>query len=408
MKFTMKSKIKRAFKRVGRGLWVGLIWLIDWLVPKNRNCIIVGSDSGRSLSGNSRVIFEALKTEGKYKVYYSSRETKGDEAAIRHGRWRDLAKYLRAKVFIMSHGPWDINSKLWPARYKRNRFLVQTWHGTPIKGLSSLDNTLSDREKRQDLRINRKYHIFLTTSDLFSYIFAAISQIPVQNMRSLGYPRNDPLFDQRDRDHVFRSYFKHLPAYEKVALYAPTFREFKDVEFFPFRDFDPAQLQTFLEKSRLIIFLRKHSFNRLSCAKKSAPRVIILDSSIEPDINNILNCFDFIITDYSSLYIDYLLLNRPIIFLPYDFDEYVQTRGLLFDYESITPGDKVLNFSEFLQGMQDIVDGNDKHRARRELLAKLFHNYSDGNSTRRFIEMLTEEGILPDIKSGRSVSHPQR
>ncbi|HCF38358.1 MAG TPA: hypothetical protein DER56_04685, partial [Thermosipho africanus] len=62
----------------------------------------------------------------------------------------------------------------------------------------------------------------------------------------------------------------------------------------------------------------------------------------EADVYTFLNLLDILMTDYSSIYFDFLLWNRPIIFFPYDLEYYRdEDRGLIFDYEDFTPGPKV-------------------------------------------------------------------
>ena len=67
-----------------------------------------------------------------------------------------------------------------------------------------------------------------------------------------------------------------------------------------------------------------------------------------------INCFDALITDYSSIYLDYMLLERPIIFLPYDLQDYESTVGFTMDYEENTPGPKPATMQDFLQTLFDI------------------------------------------------------
>ena len=51
-----------------------------------------------------------------------------------------------------------------------------------------------------------------------------------------------------------------------------------------------------------------------------------------PDVNSFLPFVDVLITDYSALYHDFLLLDRPILFVPYDYEEFEQQNGFLYDY----------------------------------------------------------------------------
>ena len=88
----------------------------------------------------------------------------------------------------------------------------------------------------------------------------------------------------------------------------------------------------------------------------------------------LLNLFDVLITDYSSIYIDYLLLDRPIIFIPYDKQEYLNKRGMNFEYDKVTPGYKPENMEEFLQSLNKILLNKDEFKEDRKLTNDIFND----------------------------------
>src|SRR5699024_1507687 len=105
-------------------------------------------------------------------------------------------------------------------------------------------------------------------------------------------------------------------------------------------------LNKFLEENDLIIFIRTHQ-SESNLVSDYGDRVKLINDDIIGDIMDIVNIFDLLITDYSSIYIDYLLTKKPIIFLPYDKDEYLSKRGLNFEYDEVTPGPKPTNYVDF-------------------------------------------------------------
>ena len=86
-----------------------------------------------------------------------------------------------------------------------------------------------------------------------------------------------------------------------------------------------------------------------------------------------LGCFDLLITDYSSIYLDFLLTGRPMIFLPYDRGEYLADRGMNFDYDQVTPGPKPENFAEFLRWLGALTEGEDPWAEERARVRRFFH-----------------------------------
>ena len=87
--------------------------------------------------------------------------------------------------------------------------------------------------------------------------------------------------------------------------------------------------------------------------------------------------FDLLITDYSSIYIDYLLLERPILFLPYDREAYLKTRGFNFDYDEVTPGPKPKSYAEFLNSIEGLLYNEMNYVENRKKIERKFNKIQE-------------------------------
>ena len=106
------------------------------------------------------------------------------------------------------------------------------------------------------------------------------------------------------------------------------------------------------------------------------------------DIYPLLGKCDLMITDYSSIFVDYLLLDRPVVFFPFDRENYIKNeRALQFDYDKVTPGRKCLTHDELEDELKRIiVDGKDDYIEERKRILKHFFDTADGNSCDRILE----------------------
>jgi len=107
------------------------------------------------------------------------------------------------------------------------------------------------------------------------------------------------------------------------------------------------------------------------------------------DIQHMLLDCDILLTDYSSVYFDFLLLDRPIIYLPYDFEEYKNARGFLYDdFDNITCGDKVFTQKEFIESIKNNIENPAKDHKLRAAVTQRFHQYNDGQARERLFNFI--------------------
>ena len=247
----------------------------------------------------------------------------------------------------------------------KKRLIINLWHGVPLKKIALLDPNLKKAARIYFKKIfSENYTCILTTSHELIPLMARSFAVSEDKIKVWGQPRNDGLFQKNDCREILGQLFPDLPEYTKTVLYAPTFRDYGQVQLFPFKDFDQKQLEAFLDEKNMLLFIRTHVAEQGSAAPYLGKRIRFLGNEQAEDVTGILNIFDCLITDYSSIYIDYLLTDKPMIFLPYDRQQYLDGRGMNFDYDDVTPGPKPETFNDFLDALSPKEDFWKSERTR--------------------------------------------
>ena len=223
------------------------------------------------------------------------------------------------------------------------RFVLHLGHGTPLKGIG-----LAEKDgkfiKNLYYRLNgTNITCSLASSDFVGEIIQRCMGFTKKRVLINGQPRTDALFFEP----------LSLPEIDKTKfniLYAPTWRQHAQVKLFPFTDFDSVSLEQFLVQNNIHIYIRFHPAYEESIPQDilSLKNISLFSAKKYSEVMDYTNCFDALITDYSSIYLDYMLLERPILFLPYDLNEYENSVGFTMDYMENTPGPKPQTQKEFL------------------------------------------------------------
>ena len=267
----------------------------------------------------------------------------------------------------LSAGVWFTSAGLpaYGTGLHKKRLIINLWHGVPLKKIALLDPNLKKAARIYFKKIfSENYTCILTTSHELIPLMARSFAVSEDKIKVWGQPRNDGLFQKNDCRKILGQLFPDLPEYTKTVLYAPTFRDYGQVQLFPFKDFDQEQLEAFLEEKNMLLFIRTHVAEQGSAAPYLGKRIRFLGNEQAEDVTGILNIFDCLITDYSSIYIDYLLTDKPMIFLPYDRQQYLDGRGMNFDYYDVTPGPKPETFNDFLDALSPKEDFWKSERTR--------------------------------------------
>ncbi|MFX1375550.1 MAG: CDP-glycerol glycerophosphotransferase family protein [Promethearchaeota archaeon] len=358
--------------------------------------IILSSIGGNAFVDNTKYIFKYLVKHTRYKVVWI---TKSDEDYnklskegynVEHKFTLQTIKLLRrAKFIFTTHGMLDIL----PIKLSPKTIFVLTWHGVQNKRNSSehgpIKYTKWARYFKLSIDNNNFIDYFITPSGTRKdkRLIMNYFQITPDKIITTGYPRNDILFSKDpnlNRD--LRNRFEIPNEIERIILYAPTFRDNLLTAKFPLTKSELIDLNNLMKDTNSILIMKAHmaeqtiEFKSLSNIKK-APQ--------NADIQELLYITNILITDYSSVYCDFLLLNRPIILFTYDYDHFMKYgRGFYYNFKEIAPGPLIFTTKELFNAIVNISKINENYEARRIKTRKIYHKYVDGKSTERLLKFL--------------------
>jgi CDP-glycerol glycerophosphotransferase (TagB/SpsB family) len=245
----------------------------------------------------------------------------------------------------------------------------------------------------------KRFFFPFTRLDFSGYLFTAPSP-EVKNRIAgafrvdTGYPRND-LFYRPGRRHLpITTEIKEMREKSRVGIYLPTHRAEGKTEYLENMIPELKELDSSLKEMSIILLIKQHFYHQKPGEKDIADFSnirFISDKDIEHDIHAILPFTDFLITDYSSILFDYLLLNKPVIFLPFDLDAYTGAdREFYYDYDTITPGPVAKNWNDLADKLKDILENPESFSRDREEVLNKFNSFKDGESSARVFEEITD------------------
>lgn len=363
--------------------------VLDLIYPKNNKTVIFGSNTGEYASGSPKALHDHIKSrhEDYHAYYYLPFQGSMKPMELIKYVFKFLPKFLSARFLVASHPTNDF----FPFGWSRRKKLVNLWHGTPLKSLFYADSGESDSNLKEIKKLADKTSVFTVSSKLEAALITECFLMDPRKIICTGHPRNDALLMKTEKR--LSALIENLPEYKKIILYCPTYRRDGSSKFFPFPDMDMENLKNYLEENQLVILIRGHVYNELDESEGELFSDRIIDFGFDRcnDVNSILGEVDVLITDYSSIYIDYLLLDRPCLFIPYDLHEYMSNRGLLLDdYDFWTPGAKINTYREFLDSLNDIKSGIDDYKDKRRDISLQFHYYDKGNASENVFKWISE------------------
>lgn len=383
----MKAFIRKIMKLFLRPVVLALLRFRNNLVPKVKNRILFIDAAFRRENGWA--LMEALSEMGGLDVVYYS-EGPRPESLPDNVRWRSNKKEAR-REFYSSAFVFYTHAHLHRAYAPgKNQTVVNLWHGTPLKDISALQEGI------------------FRESDAFSYVISASPEVdalmlrtfgcPREKILTLGYPRNDWLFTGKD---VFSPLGIDREAFAGIALWMPTFRKSSDLgrsdsdrEFPVVTPENVRELNDALCARKILLIIKPHpAADALGLLPEKLSNVIVItnDDLSEAGLQayELLGRCDILLTDYSSVYFDFLMTGKPVIFVFDDFESYKSRLGFFFeDPLAVMPGPKAHTVDELLDALDALFGGEDLFMEERKATNRRFNLYSDDESRARLISCL--------------------
>lgn len=360
-------------------------------IEKGKIVIIDGTPYSGS---NANALYNFIKKSVKYENVRIFSEND-----LRINRLKSLKSFLKnfrelcsANIVITTHTS---------RKYKKSQIYIQLWHGIPLKAMALMDKTEDVSTKRATPKNFNQYNYIISSSQLYNTLLNSCIGVDGSKYVVTGFPRNDMLFNADAIEKLQNMLGRPIDGC-KVVFYLPTFKAgyynqriegaTKDTNIFGFDNFDYDKFNRFLVEQNIVFIAKLHPFEenlfKAELNRRCNENFVLLTSDMlkrySVDLYEVLGCADMLITDYSSVYFDFLLLDRPLLFINNDIDVYEEKRGFLLEpYDFWTPGPKVKNQNELEVEITKSIIGEDEYKEQRESFRKVFHTYCDNKSSQR-------------------------
>lgn len=380
--------MKRWLKRKLKEIYYELCWRLAGLMPLDKKKIVFDNFNGLGYADNPKYIAEVFrKLYPDYKLVWILRKLNDNTLpkeikSVAIDSW-DMIRELSTAGF------WINNVRLaYNVKKRKNQYYIQTWHGSYggkksekdveaklspwYLGMAKLDSSMADLFLSNARLMTDHYH------KTYWYYGEVLE---------CGFPRNDILINNNvDIKQSIRERIG-ITEHVKVLLYAPTFRDDKRVDVYqiPIEKIVNTLRDKFSCEWKVIY--RMHPNLLLFNSDYILPAGVI-DCTSYPDMQELLLISDLLLTDYSSSYLDFILMKKPVFFYMPDYSEFMKERDFHFDLTKLfipcafTEEEllqKIAKFQddiyqkglmEFLEWYKFIEDGHASEKVSRWIIGK--------------------------------------
>lgn len=351
-------------------------------IKQNRVALVAPHNGG---SGDSLGLLRAyLENKGGYEiVFISTQDLKLDFSSLpaliksclkAAGFFTLKAKALATSKFIFLNDNFMPMASL---NFSKEAIVTQLWHAEGAFKRFGLSAPLSDEVREREKKCSERLDYVVCTSKNVVPIYAEAFGVDESRILPIGSPRTDKLFN-RNADEIRAEFDKNHPECKdkKLILYAPTFRDSAEKDSALLSGIDMKKFTSELPDYALLIKLHPQIHS-------SKPVDGAIDVTNE-DIGALTVICDSVITDYSSVCMDFALLSKPCYFYAFDLEEYEDERSFYFDYESYVPGPVAKDFDTLLENIKNPRNGEEKLRIFREFN----FDFIDCKNTERVFEKI--------------------
>lgn len=295
------------------------------------------------------------------------------------------AYHLATSHFVFMNDNFMPMAKL---NFKKDAIITQLWHAEGAFKRFGLHIDQPEEIRNLEIKGNDKLTYIVCSSESVADIYAGAFGVPTEKVLPLGAPRVDEFFRKVNMERLRSDFDKEYPECKgkKLVLYAPTFRDDRadDAKLLESIDIN-AFNDRFSDEYRLLVRLHPQVHT------SSGDLTGATDVSDYKKLNNLIRLADIMITDYSSICMDFAFLEKPIYFYAFDLEKYTGDRAFYEDYESYVPGPVARDFQTLL----NLINTNVAQSYSRRMGDFKFYNFGDpdGKAAKRVVDIIIKSEI---------------
>lgn len=264
--------------------------------------------------------------------------------------------------------------------FRKDAVITQLWHAEGAFKKFGLHIPQNEALRKAEIAANGKLSYVVCSSEGVRKIYAEAFGIDEKKVLPLGAPRVDYLLSEENQKNALEEIHEKYPdtKNKKILLYAPTFRDEPERDKEILKSFNTPAVKDALG-DEYEIFVRLH------------PQIHISDRATEdatdvtdfPDVRKLILASDVLVTDYSSICMDFSLLSKKTVFFAYDLKWYTERRDFYFDYESFVPGLVAKSTEELISAVKA-----DFQKERNSRFRDFNFSYTDNLSAKRVVDTI--------------------
>ena len=384
-------------------------------VKRDKNKIAIGSWMGEAFIDNSRYLFEYLYNNRDFDLYWVGKKELNDNLKKDYpkaqylviNRFSDCLKLLKCQFFFFSQ---DHDIDISKMNVFQGATLCYLHHGVPVKkwGCDGLNRNMGSNnaflKKMRELEAgvtgrSLHYDYFVTASPLHDESnLTALSNRGCTRERNIhsGTPRNDMLvnFDEEYAKGLKRKYAELIgfSVSAKIILYLPTYRRSKtDIfSFSTIEEQDRKKIEHILKKKDMCLIEKSHIGEKVIISGNDSEGIKFIQSKV--NVQELLLFSDYLITDYSGAFLDFILMDRPVIHFAYDLDYYRDVdSGLYYDINDFSAGPVVTKLDDLFDAVEHLETDKTKYRNKRIYVREKYMAYERGHASQYIVNKVVND-----------------
>ena len=346
---------------------------------------IILFESNPDVSDNTKPVFDELIKKGinkKYKMVWLLHGCVKNHEKIHNVHYIEMNRHRFYLFYLKNVSKVIISGNEFIGTNRKGQLVFYLMHGSPIKDTSSFYKCPS------------YVSYLITASDYMNEKSSVAMGIELEKCVPLGYPRNDVL------SHIQIDLSQYFGKFKKYIIMYPTVKQYKsgmnlNVKPIPFMDSnDNIQIINSIARENDVLILVKPHFAQIkNFATKNLSNIKFISDSFFEDNEigsyELMGACDAMLTDYSSVFYDFLICDKPIGFIWEDFEEFSKNPGLVPYYNELTRcGHKIYSLKDLEDFIDAVCKNSDSLKSERNIVCKLANKTNKGDNTSRVVNFI--------------------